>query len=163
MHFLEIMHAANQNFIEKVGLFLEADGAPRISGRILGLLLLTPGDSSLDDLADTLQVSKASVSTNARLLESWGIVDRTSRPGDRRDYYRIADDAQGRMLERRLNRMRQLRELVDEGARTVAVQDETVRSRLSRLSQFHAHCIRGLENGLEQLRSSCGPQADNDA
>ena len=112
------MHPANQQFIEKMGLFFEADGAPRISGRILGLLLLTPGDCSLDDLADELQVSKASVSTNARLLESWGAVERTSRPGDRRDYYRIADDVEARMLERRLERMRSMRGLIEEGRRT---------------------------------------------
>lgn len=157
------MHPANQNFIEKMGLFFEADGAPRISGRILGLLLLTPGDCSLDDLADALQVSKASVSTNSRLLESWGIVERTSRPGDRRDYYRIADDAQGRMLERRLERMRLMRELIEEGARTVVSDDPVVAGRLESLNTFHAHCIGGLEEGLALLRRKCDTPAIPDA
>ena len=148
------MDPANQQFIEKMGLFFEADGAPRISGRILGLLLLTPGDCSLDDLAEELQVSKASVSTNARLLESWGAVERTSRPGDRRDYYRIADDVEARMLERRLERMRAVRDLIEEGHRTVAIKDAEVHARMQRLTEFHTNCIAGVEKGLDQLRAS---------
>lgn len=147
------MDPATEHFIEKMGRIVEAEGGPRISGRILGLLLLTPGECSLDDLADTLQVSKASVSTNARLLEGWGVVERTSRPGDRRDYYRIADDMQGRMLERRTERMRQMRALIEEGQRTLPIVDEEVRVRLQTLHSFHTGCIAGMEEGLQQLRA----------
>lgn len=147
------MHPHNAQFIERLGLFFEDDGAPRIAGRLFGILLLTRGDCSLDDLAEGLQVSKASVSTNARLLEAWGAVERVGRPGDRRDYYRIADDMQGRMLERRIERMRHMHDLIAEGEASIDVQDETVRHRLRTFAEFHAHCIDGMEAGLERLRS----------
>ncbi|MDQ3557292.1 MAG: MarR family transcriptional regulator [Gemmatimonadota bacterium] len=147
------MKPTDEQFVEKMGLFFEADGLPRISGRVLGLLLLTPGECSLDDLAELLQVSKASVSTNTRLLDGMGIVERASRPGDRRDYYRIAHDMQGRMLERRIERMRGLNALIEEGQRTVTVEDPEVQARLRTLNEFHMHAIRGMEEGLQHLRA----------
>ena len=91
---------------------MENDGLPRIAGRIFGLLLVTPGECSLDDMADTLGVSKASISTDARRLEQLGIVVRTSRPGDRRDYYAVAPNALQQSLEIRTRAMRKFQELL---------------------------------------------------
>jgi DNA-binding transcriptional regulator GbsR (MarR family) len=91
---------------------METDGLPRIAGRIFGLLLVTPGECSLDDMADTLGVSKASISTDARRLEQLGIVIRTSRPGDRRDYYAVAPNALQQSLEIRTRAMRKFQELL---------------------------------------------------
>lgn len=153
------MDPAREQFIEKMGLMFEADGGPRIAGRMLGLLLLTPGDCSLDNIAERLQVSKASISTNARLLESFGMAERTSHPGDRRDYYRIAEDLQGRMMERKLERMRQIRDLIDEGQSTVVFRDEQVRARFAALHHLHDHIVQSIEEGLEQLRACQGPPA----
>ena len=83
--------AAQDAFIEEMGLILSADGLPRIGGRLLALLLITEADISLDDLARRLRVSKPSISTNARLLEMRGVIEKVSRTADRRDYYRVAD------------------------------------------------------------------------
>jgi DNA-binding transcriptional regulator GbsR (MarR family) len=94
---------------------MESDGLPRIAGRIFGLLLITPGECSLDDMADTLGVSKASISTDARRLEQLGIVIRTSRPGDRRDYYAVAPNALQQSLEIRTRAMRKFQELLRDG------------------------------------------------
>src|SRR5687767_1846148 len=77
-------------FIEDLGVFYEAQGMPRIGGRICGLLVLATRPLSLEEMAETLSVSRASVSTNARLLERNGTVIRVGRPGDRRDYYEIS-------------------------------------------------------------------------
>ena len=83
------MDTRTAHFVERMGLALEADGLPRIAGRIFGLLLVSEEPRSLDELAAELRVSKASVSTNARLLEHRGVLEQVSRPADRRDYYRI--------------------------------------------------------------------------
>ena len=45
------MDAQKEQFVERMGLVSEADGLPRIAGRIFGYLLLTTGECSLDDLA----------------------------------------------------------------------------------------------------------------
>ena len=63
------MHQKTRQLIERVGVLTEVEGLPRIAGRIFGLLLVTPGECSLDEMAEVLGVSKASISTDARRLE----------------------------------------------------------------------------------------------
>ena len=60
------MHQTVADFVERMGLTLEGEGLPRIAGRLFGFLLVHPEAYSLDELAERLQVSKASISTNAR-------------------------------------------------------------------------------------------------
>ena len=57
------MHPAVQQFVERTALICEREGMARIGGRIFGYLLATGGTFSLDELGETLQASKASVST----------------------------------------------------------------------------------------------------
>jgi DNA-binding transcriptional regulator GbsR (MarR family) len=47
---------------------------------------------SLDDLADTLRISKGSVSMNMRALERWGIAKEVWVRGARRKYYQAESD-----------------------------------------------------------------------
>lgn len=68
-------------FVEQMGLICEADNPPRIAGRLFGLLIVEDGAYSLRQLADRLQVSRASVSTNARILTEIGIVERRPNRG----------------------------------------------------------------------------------
>src|ERR687895_1965085 len=119
-------------FVERMGLLTEADGLPRIAGRIFGFLLIQPGECSLDDMAAALGVSKASISTDTRRLEQLGLLERSSRPGDRRDYYVISRDVVPRSLEVRLERMRRFHDLLDK-ARSLPARSTTVRERLDGL------------------------------
>ncbi len=66
-------------------------GEPRIAGRIFGLLLIEGQELSLQQISEQLGVSRASVSTNARLLAKKGIVRLTAHSGDRQDYYQLVD------------------------------------------------------------------------
>lgn len=135
------MHPNTRQFIERVGVLMESDGFPRIAGRIFGLLLVTPGECSLDDMADTLGVSKASISTDSRRLEQFGIIVRTSKPGDRRDYYAIAPNALQQSLEIRMRAMRRFQSLLREGD---ALPDATAEVR-DRLEEWEAWYEAALE------------------
>jgi DNA-binding transcriptional regulator GbsR (MarR family) len=146
------MHSSsNERFIERIGRFFEAEGAPRTAGRILGLMLLTPAELTLDEIAEALQVSKASISTNARRMEMVGVLERYSHPGDRRDFYRVPQDIAARLLERQLRRIRQLRELVEEGGRTDAASDPRVECRFRVLDGFHACAATALEDAVQRF------------
>lgn len=136
-------------FVERVGRFFEGDTAPRTSGRMLGLLLLTPDELSIDEIAEGLQVSRASVSTNARQLEAWGLVERVSHPGDRRDFYRIAPELERTLVRHRMQRLEQAGELLAAGVDTPAARDERVRGRLQVLARMHG-CA------AQALRACCG-------
>jgi len=67
-------------------------GLGRIVGQILIHLYLTPVEQSLEDIAKELELSKAAVSIAARQLESLGLLRRSWKSGDRKTYYRTADD-----------------------------------------------------------------------
>jgi predicted transcriptional regulator len=66
-------------FTDRVASLFEHDGLPPIAGRIFALLLVSEDALSLDQLSDDLGVSKASASTNARLLARFGLIEPVRR------------------------------------------------------------------------------------
>ncbi len=80
------------DFIDASGEVAERYGLTRVAGLLKGLLLLAREPLSLDDMAERLEVSKASVSTNIRLLERWKAVRRVFNRGDRKNYYELRGD-----------------------------------------------------------------------
>ena len=138
-------------FVERMGHILESDGHSRIAGRMVGLLLLTEGDTSLDDLAAQLEVSKPSVSINARLLEDKGVLERAGRVGDRRDYYRIAADLVARMMELRLAKLQRLGDAVRSAKSAINVSSASVASRLNDFAGCCDHMARVTESALSEL------------
>ena len=117
-----------RQFAERMGIFFESEGFPRIAGRVFGLLLVSDEPRSLDALAATLGVSKASISTDSRLLERRGLVERVSQPGDRRVYYQTVIDLPHHAMSLRLERLRKFRAIIA-GARAegLAPDRETTR------------------------------------
>lgn len=146
------MHRDVLAFIERAGLLWQKDGLPRIAGRIFGLTLISPDPCSLDDIAETLGVSKASVSTDARLLEQMGFIERVSLPGDRRDYYQITPQSLERSLEARVQRIREFEDLLDTGMK-LNIRKAEVRERLEDHRLAFEHVMTAFEHALEQLRS----------
>ena len=139
-------------FIEHFARLLEQEGGSRTAGRMAALLLLSPGELSLDGIAERVQASKASVSTNARVLEQWGLAEQVSRPGDRRDFYRARPDGAVMLLERRLEWMQRLRDAADQGARTAAARNPVVSERFRTLCRLHSFATRSVERTLRQIR-----------
>lgn len=139
----------HDGLIERMGLRFEADGLSRIAGRVLGRLLITSSALSLDDLADELRVSKASASTNCRLLERLGVVERVTQPADRRDYYRARDDLHERLLEVRRKHLREIRDLLRDAAASPEVRDEGAEQRLHRFASFFDYMLEAVERAGE--------------
>lgn len=138
-------------FVELIGRHFEEEGMPRIAGRLMGALMLNEDAASLDDLAEQLQVSKASISSNARLLENWGIAERVTLPGDRRDFYRLSPNAEERSLQRTLERHRLMLQRLEVG-REVARENPKVAGRFESLINFIMQAIRHLEEAIECRR-----------
>ena len=103
-------------FVERMARVTAIEGFPYIGGRIFGLLLVSDRDLCLDEIAARLAVSKGSISSDARRLEQRGMLECVRRPGDRRDYYRVADDLFASTMEMRLGRWKAFHEVVH-GAR----------------------------------------------
>ncbi|MCU0496428.1 MAG: helix-turn-helix domain-containing protein [Anaerolineae bacterium] len=69
-------------------------GFSKVMGQLYGALLMSGEPLSLDDLMDTLNISKASVSMNIRTLEHMGMVRQVwvRGKGGRRKYYEAETD-----------------------------------------------------------------------
>jgi predicted transcriptional regulator len=137
-----------QQFIESMGLYFEQYDLPRIGGRLVGLLIVAARPLSLDEMASLLGVSRASVSTNIRMAVTFGMAEQVSLPGDRRDYYRFAQDAWERSLEVNIEGVRALRRIGERGLAAVAPDDTAAHCRLEELLEF---CDVVLEDQLALL------------
>ena len=76
-------------WVDIAGEEAERFGFPRIASQLKVLLHLSRDAMSLDEMAQRLEVSKASVSTNMRILERWKLVRRVYHRGERKNFYQI--------------------------------------------------------------------------
>ena len=144
-------------FIEQMGLLTEDVGMPRIAGRIMGLLLIDETPVDLVGIADRLQVSHGSVSTNTRLLESLGVIERVTVPGDRRVRFRLGVDPAGQFLERELQRQYRLGALV-RSTLDALPPEASGRANLEKMLAFHAIKIRRSSEMLAEWVAHLGAQ-----
>lgn len=146
----EIMNEADREwFVARMGHSTEQDGFTRIAGRLFGYLLLSEQPCSIQELAKALDVSKASVSTDARRLLEHGVLERVPRTEDRRDYYQIAPDFFRRLMQYRIARWENAH-----GAVTDALQrmqpSPTVAARLAYMDSANKFALEHLRANLAE-------------
>ncbi len=157
-----------QEFIERAGLYFAHYHLSRIGGRLLGLLLLTDRPLGIEEMATTLGVSRASVSTNIRVTADLDLTEQVGIPGDRRDYYRFSPEAWQRGLEVRIAGTLQLRRIAEQGLAALNPSDLVASSRLAELVDFcdftieeqRATIIRWQERREKLHRAHPPPQQD---
>lgn len=144
-------------FVERVGVALEALGATRTAGRLLGVLLVAEEPISLDDAARALKASRASISTNARWLETLGLLQKVSYPGDRKDYYLVSPGTFERILARRVAQMREWSRIAEAGLAAIEDDNLIARARLEEMRETYAVLggqMAALVARLEERRST---------
>ena len=67
-------------------------GFPKGMGAIFAVLYLSPTSLSLDEIVQETGLTKGAISTEIRALARMGLVHRSSRLGDRKDYYEAEAD-----------------------------------------------------------------------
>ena len=67
-------------------------GFPKGMGAIFAVLYLSPTPLSLDEIVQETGLTKGAISTEIRALARMGLVHRSSRLGDRKDYYEAESD-----------------------------------------------------------------------
>lgn len=150
---------SHARFIEEVGITSEGDGLPRIAGRLFGYLLLSPEPRSLDEIAEALEVSKGSASTDARLLLRHGWLRRVSQTGDRKDYYELAPDFFAEIVAYRLTRWDSLHDVVASALPGLDDEPGEVIDRLRYLERAQTFFTEGIRELLAGWRA-IGNQAD---
>jgi DNA-binding transcriptional regulator GbsR (MarR family) len=81
-----------EGLMEAMGRITSFWGFSKIMGQLYGLLYLSPKPLTLDEMAESLSISKGNVSINIRALERWNMVKTVWVKGDRKDYYEAETD-----------------------------------------------------------------------
>jgi len=79
-------------FVESWGRMGALWGINRSAARIHALLMAAEEPLCLDDIAETLGMSRGNASMSLKELRGWNVVTRITVAGDRRDFYRTEED-----------------------------------------------------------------------
>jgi len=151
------LNADTQAFVEQMGLMMDHAGGARTLGRLFGLLLAAQQPLSLGDMATFLQVSKASISTNARRCQQVGLVHRVSKPGDRRDYYEISPGSFSRMLDSRVAGVLEMVRLAQLGLTAIEADNQPARARLEEMRDFYSFVGGEMKSMMDHWKEQHSP------
>ena len=136
------MDEAQQGYVEEIGVFFERFGLARMVGRVLGVLLVRSREHSAEELANLLQASRGSISQATRVLVEWGLVRRSSKPGERRDYFSIRPGAWGEVMRREVGWIGEFRDLAARGLTVADSGGEGSQDSLEEMLDFFAYLER---------------------
>ena len=144
------MSPEEAEFVDRLGLFMELLGGSRTMGRVYGwLLICDPPRQSLTELAQTLSVSKASVSTVARQLQQGGMIERLPSP-TRQHHYRVTPGGFASVLNTQLSLMKLGIDAADFGLSLLGDDRSDQRERLEDFRDFCEFSAQDYRDELMQ-------------
>ena len=121
--------------MDEMGQFLSSLGMTPMAGRMWGwLLICDPAEQTAAEIAEALHASRGAISGTARLLSTSGLIRRTSRRGDRREYFSAPPEGLDSLLSNAAGIYRHMRAIAERGLDAIA--DRPAESR-ARLQEFH--------------------------
>jgi len=142
------MSPEEAEFVDRLGLFMEMLGGPSTMGRVYGwLLICDPPQQSLTELARTLSISKASVSTVARQLQEGGMIERLPS-STRQHLYRVTPGGFASVLDTQLSRMRLGIDAANFG---LSLLDDDRTDQRERLEDFRDFCEFSAQDYRDEL------------
>ncbi len=143
---------SERRFVLRMGQLFESAGLAPSVGQVFGYLLIAePETQSLEAIAEALGLSKASVSNATRLLAHYGVLERESRPGERRVYCRVADDPWEQSARRDLAFFQGALALAEAGMADLATTPSR-KARLASMVRAYRFFAREIEAMIEKWR-----------
>lgn len=122
-------------FVEDIALVLERMGLVRMTGRAAGWLLISdPPEQTFGQITDALQASKGSISNALKSLVTMRWVAKTSKPGDRRDYYSIQPGILPKQTRQQISMYSDLTAMTSRG---LALFDDPDSAKAARIRELH--------------------------
>jgi DNA-binding transcriptional regulator GbsR (MarR family) len=126
-------------FVEEMGQALASYGMTPMAGRMWGwLLICEPPEQTAAEIADALQASRGAISGTARILASAGMIKRSTRRGDRREYFSAPPETFDSFLEGAGRIYGRFREMAERGLVAIADRPAESRARLQELRDVFA-------------------------
>ena len=141
-----------QHFIRRMGGYFESSGVPPIGGRILGLLMVAHEPLSAEDIASILHVSRASISTNFRVLAASGLAERYTSHADRTTYYVFSDTAWEHAMVMGIRRTQDFKRIVQEGLSAMP-ENDAARWHLLRGSEYADLMMDFYQHQIDEWRT----------
>jgi len=146
-----------RRYAEEAAVVLTGMGLPPSYGKLLGwLLVCDPPYQTSAELAEALDLSKGSVSTGMRMLETGRLVRRVALPGRRGHAYEMVPDAFMQVSES--DNFRVFRELMERGLTVVGGDDAPGAERLRHTRDFYAFVERELPQLIERFKREYLPK-----
>ena len=146
------------DFVEQMGGYFESNGLTRLSGRLLGwLLVCQPERQSSEELAVALDASSGGISTNARMLIQFGYIERVGVAGDRRTFYRLRPNAFAAGERQRIRTMADLTAMAETGLRAMHGSPAEDTRRLEEMRTLSSFMHTVLIDALDRFGDRRGP------
>ncbi|MCB9134124.1 MAG: MarR family transcriptional regulator [Anaerolineales bacterium] len=150
---------ATQNFIVHWGEMGTKWGINRTVAQIHALLFISPDALTAEEISDTLQIARSTVSTGLRELQSWGIVKVTHVWDDRRDHFEtmgdvwemfrvVLDERKRREMDPALQMLHDITDSLDAGE-----EDQYTKQKLNEMLDFF-ETMMSLYGQLQNLSTS---------
>ena len=145
------LEEGRRRYVEDFGLLFGQFGLSRMLGRVLGVLMISdPPERSAEELAEALGVSRGSISQTTRSLIQMGLVQRWSRPGERKDYFRVKPGAWHEIMRREMEALGGFRETAERGLALLDSEDPDARRSLEEMRDFYAYWEKEMPVVLER-------------
>jgi DNA-binding transcriptional regulator GbsR (MarR family) len=139
-------------FVEAMAAFLASYGMTPMAGRVWGYLLICdPPEQTAGDLARELHASRGAISGTARLLEHAGFIRRTTRRGDRREYFSAPPAAFMTLVANAGAIYGRMRTIAEQGLAALADRPPPVRERLEEAHELFAFVEREMPAVLDRF------------
>ncbi len=110
---------------------------------MLALLAVSGGPHSINAIAKRIGASRASISTNGKLLRSLGLIERVSRPSDRRDYLQVCGDTATVLVALGVRRLTSFRHVI-RAMRLVAPRRSNAHARIRKMEALYDTLVKRL-------------------
>lgn len=138
--------------VEAMGQVLGSSGMTPMAGRVWGwLLICEPAEQTAEQLAHELHASRGSISGAARLLATAGLIRRTTKPGDRKEYFSIPPGSLTTLTNGAVASYRRGREIAEQGVAILRDRPPAVRARVEEVRDTYAYLEREFPAFLERF------------
>jgi DNA-binding transcriptional regulator GbsR (MarR family) len=154
------MRAEEQQFVDGWSAILALEGLPPVAGRLWAwLLVCEPEDQTVQEIADAIGASRGAISGAVRMLEPSGLIIRSKRRGERREYWRTSPDAMIHSLQAKERQTRPSFNALDTAITALSDRPEASLARLRETQRLYAMLLDMFPRLITQINEERAARA----